>query len=131
MSVTRSLQFGMGDEGRFKDAMVQVIASQASPEYAASVVRGYDAAVARAASSPALAKALSLRKGPTTYAAYEPTFTKGGNVVIWIGNDKITGTVKDDYPGWVVVQTTTGEVTVRKSEITRSEVPAKPAGPGK
>jgi hypothetical protein len=46
-------------------------------------------------------------------------------VTIWVGTDKYVGTVKDDLSGWVVLQTDKGEVTVRKSEITRSEVPSK------
>jgi hypothetical protein len=127
LDVTRSLQFGMGDEGILKNALAKAILTDASPDYAAQALRNYDTAVARAASSPTLAKALSLRKSPATYAAYEPTFTKGANVVVWVGNDKYAGTVKDDHPGWVVIQTAAGEVTVRKSEITRSETPAKPA----
>jgi hypothetical protein len=127
LSVTRNLQFGMGDEGIMKTALMQAVAADSSPEYAAAALRNYDTAVARAASSPTLAKALSLRKGATTYAAYEPTFTKGANIVVWVGNDKYAGTVKDDLPGWVVISTAAGEVTVRKSEITRSETPAKPA----
>jgi hypothetical protein len=127
LSVTRNLQFGMGDEGVLKNALAQSILADSSPEYAAAALRNYDTAVARAASSPTLARALNLQKGTTTYAAYEPTFTKGSNVVIWVGNDKYAGTVKDDNAGWVVISTANGEVSVRKSEITRSETPAKPA----
>jgi hypothetical protein len=42
-----------------------------------------------------------------------------------VGTEKYMGTVKDDRAGWVVLQTDKGEVTVRKSEITRSEVTGK------
>jgi hypothetical protein len=124
-SVVRSLQFGMGDEGRFKDAMVQVIAGEASGNYGASALRDYDAAAARAAASPLLSRDLALQKGPTASAPREPSFTKGDKITIWVGSDKYTGTVKDDRPGWLVLQTDKTEVTVRKSEITRTEVPAK------
>jgi hypothetical protein len=124
-AVTRSLQFGMGDEGRFKAAMVQGIARDSSPEYATAALRNYDAVLGRAASSSVLARDLSLQKGPATYSSYEPSYTKGGKVTLWVGTEKYMGTVKDDRAGWVVLQTDKGEVTVRKSEITRSEVTGK------
>jgi hypothetical protein len=56
----------------------------------------------------------------------EPSFTKGSKAIIWMGNEKYEGTVKDDRSGWVVLQTDKGEATLRKSEITRSEAPSKP-----
>lgn len=95
-STARSLQYGMGNEGVMKNALVQVIAQDASSGHAASA------------------------------PSREPGFTKGGKVTIWVCNDKYVGTIKDDLPGWVVLQTDKGDVTVRKSEITRSEVPSKP-----
>jgi hypothetical protein len=125
-SETRSLQFGMGNEGRFKDAIVQVIARQALPEYTASVMRDYEAAVSRAAASPVLSRDLDLPKKAASTPSTEPTFTKGAKATIWVGNEKYLGTIKDDRPGWVVLQTDKAEVTVRKSEITRAEVPPKP-----
>ncbi len=131
-SVVRSLQFGMGDEGRLKNAMVSVLAREASSDYADAALRRYDTAAGRAASSATLSRDLSLRKGPAAYADREPSFAKGDKITIWLGNDKYTGTVKEDRPGWLVLQTDKGEVTVRKSEITRSETPSKPAGgPGR
>ncbi|HTU92553.1 MAG TPA: hypothetical protein VMF69_20900 [Gemmataceae bacterium] len=125
-SETQSLQFGMGDEGRVKNAIVGVIAQQSSPEYAAAAVRNYEAAVDRAAASPILSRDLGLQKKAAAASSSEPTFSKGNKVTIWVGNDKYVGTVKDDRPGWVVIQTDKADVTVRKSEITRSEVPPKP-----
>jgi hypothetical protein len=122
-NVIRSLQFGMGDEGRMKNALVHVIAQEASPEYAAASVRNYEAAAARAAASPLLSRDLSLQASPTPASTSAPSFKKGSRVTIWIGNDKYAGTVRDDGPEWVVVQTDKSEVTVRKSEITRFEVP--------
>lgn len=117
----RSLQYGVGDEGRMKNALSQVIARDASPEYAASVLRTYDAAAARAAESPVLSRDLGLSKSSSSTPSREPTFTKGSKVTLWAGNDKYVGTVKEDRPGWIVLQTDKGEVTVRKAEITRSE----------
>jgi|GEM_PF-2080980 hypothetical protein len=125
-SETHSLQFGMGDEGRVKNAIVSVIARQASPEYAAAAARDYEAAVARAAASPVLARDLGLSKSSAPAPSAGPTFTKGAKATIWVGNDKYVGTIKDDSFGWVVLQTDKAEVTVRKSEISRAEVSPKP-----
>lgn len=126
--ILRSLQFGMGDEGVIKNALVQGMAADASPDRAAGLLRDYDAAAARAAASPLLSRDLGLSKDSATYGARELSFTKGSKVTIWVGNDKYTGTVKEDRRGWVVLQTDKGELTVRKSEIARSETPAKPGG---
>jgi hypothetical protein len=117
----RSLQYGVGDEGRMKNALVEVIARDASPENAAAALRAYDAAAARAAESPVLSRDLGLSKSSSSAPSREPTFTKGSKVTLWAGNEKYVGTVKEDRPGWVVLHTDRGEVTVRKSEITRSE----------
>jgi hypothetical protein len=125
-SVVRSLQFGMGDEGRMKNALVQVIAQEATPSHAAGAVRDYENAAARAAESPILSRDLRLPKSAAPAPGKEASFTKGSKITIWVSNDKYTGTVKDDRPGWVVIQTDKAEVTVRKSEITRTEVPSKP-----
>src|SRR5262249_17609446 len=66
--VARSLAYGVGDEGRLKEALVQVIAAQASPEYAAAVVRGYYTAANRVAESDRLRRVAGLgeRGGRTT-----------------------------------------------------------------
>jgi hypothetical protein len=116
----------MGDEGRIKNAMAQGIAQDASSDRAAVVAREYEAAAARAAASPVLSRDLGLQKGPAPKESREPSFAKGSKVTVWIGSDKYTGTVKEDVDGWLVLQTDKAEVRVRKSEITRSEMPAKP-----
>ena len=125
-SETHSLQYGMGDEGRMKNALVQVIASEASLSHAAGALRDYEDAAAHAAASPILSRNLGLTKSAAPAPSRETKFTKGSKTTIWVGKDKYTGTVKDDRPGWVVLQTDKAEVTVRKSEITRTEAPTKP-----
>jgi hypothetical protein len=127
-TVNRSLQNGVGDEGHFKDAMVQTIAKQATPEYTTEALQHYEKSLARAASSPMLAQAMSLsRTGTATaFAEYEPSYLRDSKVVLWVGSDKYTGTVKEDRPGWVVLDTDKGEVGVRKSQIMRSEVITRP-----
>jgi hypothetical protein len=127
-SETRSLQYGVGDEGYMKDSLAQLIAQQSTPEYAATVERDYEEAIARAAESPILSRDLHLRKSAAPAPQKELSFTKGSKETIWIGNEKYEGTVKDDRPGWVVLQTDKADVTIRKSEITRTETPPKPSG---
>lgn len=121
-----SLQYGMGDEGRLKNALVQVIANEASASYPAGALRDYEDAAAHAAASPLLSRDLGLPRSAAPTRPQEMSFSPGSKTTIWLGKDKYTGTVKDDRPGWVVLQTDTGEVTVRKSEITRVEAPPKP-----
>jgi hypothetical protein len=125
-TVTRSLQNGVGDEGRMKDAMAQAIAKQTDPEYANDTLRHYERAVSRAVSMPMLAKTLSVPRTATASAEYEPSFKKDSHMVLWIGDDKYTGTVKSDQAGWVVLDTEEGEVSVRKSQIMRAQVLARP-----
>ncbi len=122
---TRSLQFGMGNEGVLKNAIVGVIGRQALPEYTTAAMRDYETAVSRAANSPVLSRDLGLTKSDASTPSGEPAFTKGAKATIWVGNEKYAGTVKNDRPGWLVLQTDKAEVTVRKSEITRAEVPPK------
>jgi hypothetical protein len=122
---TSSLQYGMGNEGVMKNAIVGAIARQALPEYTTAAMRDYEAAMSRAANSPVLSRDLGLSKSNAPAPSGEPTFSKGAKATIWVGNEKYAGTVKDDRPGWLVLQTDKAEVTVRKSEITRAEVPPK------
>lgn len=124
-SVVRSLQFGMGDEGIVKNAIVPAMARESSPEHAALAVRTYDSVAGRAAASATLSRDLSLQKGPAYSTDRGLAFAKGSKVTIWVGNDKHQGTVKEDSADWVVLQTGTSDVTLRKSEITRTEVPSR------
>lgn len=124
-SVVRSLQYGMGNEGIVKNSIAPAMAREGSPEHAAFAVRAYDSVAARAAASPTLSRDLSLQKGPAYSTDHGPSFAKGSKVTIWVGNDKYQGTVKEESADWVVLQTGTNDVTVRKSEITRAEAPSK------
>jgi hypothetical protein len=124
-SEDRSLQYGVGNEGAIKNALVQVVARDAAPESLAAARRNYDAAASHAAASPILSRDLGLKKS-TAAPSQAPSYAKGGKATIWVGNDKYVGTIKEDRPDWVVIQTDKTEVTVRKAEITRSETPTKP-----
>lgn len=122
----RSLQNGVGDEGKMKEAIAQAIAKQTEPEYANDTLRHYERAVSRAVSMPMLARTLSVPRTATASADYEPSFKRDSHVILWIGEDKYTGTVKEDRSGWVVLDTEDGEVSVRKAQIMRSQVLGRP-----
>jgi hypothetical protein len=122
--VVRSLQFGMGDEGRLKDALAQVIAQQAaSPDYAAGVTRNYNTALANVARSDRLAKGLNLPRAEGVPAAGTPDQPgKGKPAAVTLtlkGGDKIEGSSMKEDGDWYVVDTAGKEVRVRKSEVTR------------
>jgi hypothetical protein len=102
--VTRSLAYGMGDEGKLKDAMVQVIAQQAaSPEYLVQAARHYAAAVDHAGTAPAVT------------AASVTLTLKGG--------DRVAGLKMREDGDWYVIDQGGGhEVRVRKSEVSRMDL---------
>jgi hypothetical protein len=136
-SETENLAFGTGYEGPIKEAVAQVIARQATPEYTASVYRNYGAAVARAANSPVLRDSLALgRPGPgapgrpetVQEAAFSqtipggPTFRAGSPVTLTLkGGGTVEGTVAGEDPDWVTVETPNSTVNVRKSEVIKGE----------
>lgn len=121
-SVTRNLGYGMGNEGALKNALVQVIARDATSDYAAAAVNSYRNASARAAASPLLSKSLRLSREDTTPAATESGYKKGTRLVLTLKDkEKITGTVESDGPEWIVIRTDNNRVTVRKAEVVRYE----------
>jgi hypothetical protein len=122
----QGLQNGVGDEGRLKEALSKAIASEASAEYADQVLRGYEKSLTRAASSPVLAKTLSLRPNSEAAASAEPSYPEKSKVTVWIGGDRYEGVVKADQPAWIVLDTADGELRLRKSSIERSIVHASP-----
>jgi hypothetical protein len=128
-SVSRGLQYGMGDEGVFKSAMVQVIASQATPEYATRAQRDYENALVRAEGLPVLARSLSLKKSDVRPAVGMPeTYKKGTRLVLTLkGGEKVVGTVEEENAEWIVIRSAAGRVMVRKAEVNRVEEPVMPA----
>jgi hypothetical protein len=113
-TVARSLAFGMGDEGVFKNEMVKTIAAQATPEYLAGVGRRYDDALARVAANDRLAKGLGLTKSDVRPVAAEPPVT-----VYLKGGEKVEGRLVRDDADWIAVETDKATVNVRRSEVTR------------
>jgi hypothetical protein len=113
--VTRSLAYGMGDEGTLKNNLAPVIAQQAaSPEYHAAVIKNYQTALADAAASPRLARGLRLDGRKPVKAMPPVTLTlKNG--------EKVEGSSLDDKTGgdFYIVETPRGQTSVRKSEVIR------------
>jgi hypothetical protein len=118
VTTTRSLAFGMGDEGKMKDAMVAVIAHDAaSPQYAAHAYRNYAAALHQAASSPALARDLDLgsaeQLGP-------PGAGRPAVILTLKDGERVEGAKMREDGDWYVLDQGGGrEQRIRKSEVTR------------
>jgi hypothetical protein len=132
LTTTQSLAFGVGDEGRMKDALVQVLAREATPEYAAAANRAYDNALARAASSNVIRPVLGPdERGRVRGAAFERPQPAAVTVTLTLkGGDKVTGDAVQEDGDWYVVQSGGEEVArVRQSEVTRIDR-AKKAKPG-
>jgi hypothetical protein len=121
-SVSRSLANGMGDEGVMKSAMAREIASQATPEYAGATARDLGVATGRIASSDQLAKGFGIaRSNVLPAAAPSPA-----HIVLTLkGGEKVEGTVYGEDTDWFRVDTPTGTVSVRKSEVSKVEMPKK------
>jgi hypothetical protein len=130
-SVNRSLANGMGDEGVLKNMISQVIAQEATPNYRATAMRNYNAAVARAGESNTLRVALGLpeRKagGPNRYAAAE---SEAPFVLTLKNGEQVAGAKMTTEGDFYVVETATRKVRVLKSEVTRideAKAAVKPA----
>jgi hypothetical protein len=122
--ITRSLANGMGDEGVLKNAMAQVIAQQAaSPEYAATVTRNYQAALGEVMRSDRLARDLRLPRARAgegvPVGPPEPKFEKGPFVLTLKGGDKVDADEMAREGDWMVLKTRKGTERIRESEVTR------------
>jgi hypothetical protein len=109
-TVTRSLANGVGDEGQVKAALAQVLAQQATPEYAASVDRSLDRAVARAADMPSLRVPLGLAAKETP-----PPVT-----VTLKNGDKVLGSAAEETKDWLIITVAGGrKARVRPADVAR------------
>jgi hypothetical protein len=122
-NIVRSLANGMGDEGVLKRDLSQVIAQQAaSPDYQATAIRNYNAALAEVATHPRLARSLGLRKGDVAEVAGTPDHPVKPAPPVTLtlkGGEKIEGNTLAEEGDWYVVTTPRGQTQVRKSEVTR------------
>jgi hypothetical protein len=118
-TVTRSLAEGVGDEGAIKTAMAQVLARQATPEYAAQVERNYLAALDQASRSEPIRAALGMSdKGGIRFAAYERT-EQAPYTLTLKGGEQVRGSTLKEEGEWYVLETDKELVRVSKSEVIR------------
>ncbi len=129
-TVTRSLANGVGEEGVIKDALAQVVARQATAEYAASVEQGLEVAISRAADSPTLRTALRLpdrRRTPEAFASSE----EAPVVLTLKGGKRVLGREFAETKDWITVTTLDGRrMRIRPSEVNQIDEgkAVRPAG---
>jgi hypothetical protein len=138
-TMTRSLANGMGNEGVMKNSISPVIAQLASPDYAQTVLRNYNNAVARAASSDRLWKEPVVREvygvrgkpgegiKPAAHRSDVPDLPPGTPITLFVkgANEPIKGNVVEVNADWITVRSGKTVHTVRLSEVNRYETEKK------
>jgi hypothetical protein len=127
---TQSLAFGMGYEGPIKYDMARTMAEQATPEYATSVERSLDRAVARVASSPSIRVVLGLPDPGKDGRAYIRPVGVGMSAPVTVvlkDGGRIMGEKLSETKEWITVTTKEGKERVRPSEVMRI-IESKPSG---
>jgi hypothetical protein len=118
--ITHSLANGIGDEGKFKTAMVAQMASQATPEYASQAASRLTSALADASSI--------LTKGPEvgTPVVREIPPPDKNRVVLHMHNGKrIDGYLLKEDAEWMVIWTPKADVRVRVANVDQIDTLAK------
>lgn len=129
-----SLADGVGPQGPVADAMAQVLAQQATPEYAANVERNLDRVAMQASASPRLRAALRLpsveemrkERGVMLAGSDEAPVT-----LTLKSGEKVHGTALEDQKEWYVVDKVGGgKAKVKASEVMRIDMApgVRPAG---
>jgi len=123
-----SLQNGVGYEGAVKDAMAKVMATQATPEYIASLERSFDRLVQRASASPTLRAQLGLSPDPERLerpknGEVRPVAGDEAAVTLTLKNgDTLVGKKMTEKGDWIILERAKGaKVRVRASEVVRIE----------
>jgi len=123
-----SLANGVGDEGAIKNAVARIIATQATPEYFATLERSYDRMALRAGSSDILRVALNLpapeetRRERGRIRAIEGEVDGGsGPVTLTLkSGEKLVGKKMTEKGDWMLLEKVGGgQVRIRASEVTR------------
>jgi len=113
-----SLQNGIGDEGRMKTEIAKAMAAQYTPDTVTAAHRAVEAAAARVVGYPRLRDGLG-QSDPSgiALAGYGPmTLTlKDGK--------ELKGTLLREDADWLYVQTGDEDVSIRKSEVTKTARP--------
>jgi len=116
--ITHSLANGIGDEGKFKTAMVAQMASQATPEYASQ-------AASRLTSALADASAV-MDEGRRPGRIVPVDVREKDRVVVYLRDGKrVDGYLISEDANWMKVWTRTADVRVRATDVTRVDTLAK------
>ncbi len=107
--VNQSLANGIGDEGKFKTAMVTEMARMASPESASTAVRNYELALTNVIGERA-------RSGGIEAATFEK-MTPRKVTVTTTANEKITGLLVRRDNDWITIRTDDTEETLRMTDV--------------
>jgi len=119
--VTRSLADGVGDEGKFKNEMVAMIAKQATPEYAAQAQRNY-----MTAATNAIAALNPPVKNPNRLVGWDKQKPRRVKVTLK-GGEAVVGALLREDGQWITIMTDKDEQRIRAEEVTRMsfELPGK------
>ncbi len=106
-TVNRGLAFGIGDEGRFKTAMVTEMAKQSTPESVAAAIRNYETA---------LANAVGVRGSRVVGVTFEKMTPQRVTVTTKDG-EKVSGELIRKDNDWIVVRTGDSEEEIRMENV--------------
>lgn len=114
-TVNRSLANGIGDEGKFKTAMVTEMARQSTPESISTAIRNYESA---------LANAVGVRGGREVGVTFEK-MTPQRVTVTTTNGEKVTGLLLRQDSDWIVVRTNDSEERIRMADVSRIKMELK------
>jgi len=109
-----------GDDSVIKTAMASVMREQSRPDYAATVSRDLEQAVARTISNPSVRMALGMSDSGKGRDRIRPI--GGGTdpvVVVLKDGERIGATKIEETKDWVILHTAEGKVRVRPTEVNR------------
>jgi len=113
--VNRSLANGIGDEGKFKTAMVTEMAKQSTPESISAAIRNYETA---------LANAVGVRGSRVVGVTFEK-MTPQRVTVTTKGGEKVSGDLIRQDNDWIVIRTADSEEQIRMADVTRLKMEIK------
>jgi hypothetical protein len=113
--VNQSLANGIGDEGRFKTAMVAEMAKQSTPESISAAIRNYETA---------LANAVGVRGSRVVGVTFEK-MTPQRVTVTTSGGEKVSGELIRQDNDWIVVRTADSEERIRMADVSRVKMEIK------
>jgi hypothetical protein len=116
-----SLQNGMGDEGVMKSELVKGMAARYTPEIVTAAYRNLDSAVNRIAYMPKIRDGLNGAEPGRVV----PVATPAAITLTLKDNKELKGNLVGEDGDWLVVNTDTEEIRVRKEDVVKSARPLK------